>query len=139
MKSARKGGPAKDVDEYLNEQTADVKRTLQKVREAIKTAAPKAEEVISYGIPTYKFKGPLVHFAAFKDHCSFVVVSKSVAELFRDEFKNYKFSGRTVHFTPENQLPADLIKRIVKIRIKENKELAGIKELLKSDKAKRRK
>jgi uncharacterized protein YdhG (YjbR/CyaY superfamily) len=131
--------PAKNVDTYLKKLPADVKSMLGKVRRENKAAAPKAEEVISYGIPTYKYKGPLVHFAAFKDHCSFVVVSKSAAEMFRDEFKNYKFSGRTVHFTPENPLPADLIKRIVKVRIKENEELEGMKELLRSDKAKRRK
>jgi uncharacterized protein YdhG (YjbR/CyaY superfamily) len=129
---------AKDVDEYLNEQPADVKKTLQKVRRAIKTAAPKAEEVISYGIPTYKYKGPLVHFAAFKDHCSFVVVSKSAAEFFKEEFKNFKFSGRTVHFSHGHELPVDLIKRIVSVRLKENEQLATMKALMKSGKVKRK-
>lgn len=134
-----KTGPAKDVDEYLKELPAEVKNMLQKVRKAIKAAAPKAEEIISYGIPTYKYKGPLVHFATFKDHCSFVVVSKSATEIFKDEFKNYKHSGRTIHFFPDNPLSSDLIKRIVKVRVKENDEREGMKELVQATKKASRK
>ena len=102
MKKETKTTPAKNVDEYLKELPADVKSMLQKVRKAIKGAAPKAEEVISYGIPTYKYKGPLLHFAAFKDHCSFIVISRAVTEIFKDEFSAYKSSGRTIHFFPNN-------------------------------------
>jgi uncharacterized protein YdhG (YjbR/CyaY superfamily) len=129
-----KTGPAKDVDEYLKELPANVKSMLQKVRKAIMAAAPKVEEVISYGIPTYKYKGPLVHFAAFKDHCSFVVITKSVTEIFKEEFKTYKSTGRTIHFFPDNPLSADLIKKIIKVRIKENEEREGIKEMIKATK-----
>lgn len=126
------------VDDYLSELPSDVKAMLQKVRRAIKSAAPKAEEVISYNIPTYKFKGPLVHFAAFKDHCSFVVITPSIMQIFGDEFRRFKNSGRTIHFSPENPLPATLIKKIVKVRVQENEQREGLKEALKTGKAKKK-
>jgi uncharacterized protein YdhG (YjbR/CyaY superfamily) len=110
----------KTVDEYLASLPEDQQEALQKIREAIKAAAPKAEEVISYQIPTYKQNGPLVHFAAFKNHLSLVVVSKSIATLFEKELTPFKSSGRTIHFTPEKPIPATLVKKIVKERVREN-------------------
>jgi uncharacterized protein YdhG (YjbR/CyaY superfamily) len=110
----------KTVDEYLAALPEDQQQALEKVRQAVKAAAPKAEEVISYQIPTYKYKGPLVHFAAFKNHLSFVVVSKSIAQLFEKELAPFKSSGRTVHFTAEKPIPTALIKKIVKERMREN-------------------
>lgn len=110
----------KTVDEYLIALPEDQQEALQKIREAIKAAAPQAEEVISYQIPTYKQNGPLVHFAAFKNHLSLVVVSKSIAEIFAKELAPFKSSGRTIHFTPEKPIPAALVKKIVKARVREN-------------------
>ena len=112
----------KTVDEYLMALPEDQQEALEKIRQAIKSAAPKAEEVISYQIPTYKLNGPLVHFAAFKNHLSLVVVSKSIAETFAKELAPFKSSGRTIHFTPEKPIPAALVKKIVKERVRENGE-----------------
>ena len=112
----------KTVDEYLMTLPEDQQDALEKIRQAIKLAAPKAEEVISYQIPTYKLNGPLVHFAAFKNHLSLVVVSKSIAETFAKELAPFKSSGRTIHFTPEKPIPAALVKKIVKERVRENGE-----------------
>lgn len=70
MEKAPRTIKAKTVDEYLHELPEAQRDMLEKLREAIKTAAPEAEEVISYRIPTYKYHGPLVHFAAFKNHFS---------------------------------------------------------------------
>ncbi len=112
----------KTVDEYLMTLPEDQQEALEKIRQAIKSAAPKAEEVISYQIPTYKLNGPLVHFAAFKNHLSLVVVSKSIAETFAKELAPFKSSGRTIHFTPEKPIPAALVKKIVKERVRENGE-----------------
>ncbi len=112
----------KTVDEYLMALPEDQQEALEKIRQAIKSAAPKAEEVISYQIPTYKLNGPLVHFAAFKNHLSLVVVSKSIAETFAKELAPFKSSGRTIHFTPEKLIPAALVKKIVKERVRENGE-----------------
>jgi len=114
--------PAKNVDEYLAELPEEQRNTLEELRKAIKEAAPDAEEVISYRIPTYKFHGPLVHFAAFKNHLSFFGVNKSIFEIFKDELVDYDISGTTIHFTPENPLPETLVKKIVKKRIKDNEE-----------------
>ena len=71
MKRDQQSGPAKNVDEYLAAVPEMVQPVLEKLRKTIRSAAPQAEEVISYQIPTYKYHGPLVHFAAFRNHCSF--------------------------------------------------------------------
>jgi uncharacterized protein YdhG (YjbR/CyaY superfamily) len=113
---------AKNVDEYLHALPEADRTQLEKLRQAIKMAAPKAEEVISYQIPTYKYKGPLVHFAAFENHCSLIVISKNILEIFEKQLKPYTISGRTIHFTSDKPIPAALVQKIVKTRIKENEE-----------------
>ena len=117
---AKKGVPAENVDAYLSSVPQDLRTVLENLRQAIKAAAPKAEEVISYRIPTYKYHGPLVHFVARKNYCSFIVASKSILEIFKSELEDYDTSGTTIHFSAENPLPATLVKKIVKSRIKEN-------------------
>ena len=122
--------PGKDVDAYVAAQPASLQPMLEALRQTIKAAAPKAVEVISYQIPTYKYKGPLVHFAVQKKHCSLTVVSKTVMETFKEEFMAYNISGRTIHFSPENPLPADLVTKIVLQRIKENEAAIAAKNKL---------
>ncbi len=97
-----------------------MKAALEDLRRTIKAAAPTAEEVISYRIPTYKYHGPLVHFVARKTYGSFIVVSKSTLETFKGELEGYDTSGTTIHFSLEKSLPASLVKKIVKARMKEN-------------------
>jgi len=70
----------------------------------------------------------LVFFAAFKDHLSFYVVSKSIMRTFSGELKPYHTSGTTIHFSVENPLPATLVKKIVKVRIAENESRAKQKQ-----------
>ena len=123
--------PAKTVDEYLEKVPDNMRDLLEKLRQTIRKAAPKAEEIISYQIPTYKYLGPLVHFAAFKDHCSLVVINKSILKTFEKELQLYKTSGTTIHFTAAKPLPASLVQKIVKIRIKDNEELDEAKKRLK--------
>lgn len=110
----------KIVDEYLHALPEEMRTILEMVRQTIKAAAPLAEESISYQIPTYKYHGPLVHFVARKNYCSFIVVSKSILETFKSELEDYDISGTTIHFTPEKPLPATLIQKIIKARVKEN-------------------
>jgi len=117
---AKKGVPTGDVDAYLSSVPQELRTVLENLRQAIKAAAPKAEEVISYQIPTYKYHGPLVHFVARQDYCSFIAVSKSILKIFKNELADYDASGTTIHFTAENPLPAALVKKIVKARIAEN-------------------
>jgi uncharacterized protein YdhG (YjbR/CyaY superfamily) len=119
-KNAKKSSPARDVDGYLAALPKEVRITLEKLRKAIKAAAPMAEETISYGMPAFKYHGPLVFFAAFKNHCSFFAVGKSLIEKLSDELEPYDVSGTTIHFSPQNPLPAALVKKIVKARIAQN-------------------
>jgi uncharacterized protein YdhG (YjbR/CyaY superfamily) len=116
----KKGVPAKDINAYLAAVPQDVRIVLEKLRKTIKAAAPKAEETISYQIPTFKYLGPLVFFAAFKCHCSFFVASKAIIKTFGSELEPFDTAGTTIHFSAEHPLPATLVKKIVKARIKEN-------------------
>lgn len=118
--STEKSAPAKDVDAYLASAPKELWSALDDLRAAIKAAAPKAEEVISYQIPTYKYHGPLVHFVARTDYGSFIAVSKTVLEKFKDELEDFDTSGTTIHFTAAKPLPAQLVKKIVKARVAEN-------------------
>jgi len=124
MKKDHQQKPAKNVDEYLAAAPEEVRPVLEKLRRTIRAAAPKAEEVISYQIPMFKYHGPLVFFAAFRNHCSFYVVSKPIMETFSSELKPWDTSGTTIHFSAKNPLPASLVKKIVKARIEENEARA---------------
>jgi uncharacterized protein YdhG (YjbR/CyaY superfamily) len=113
----------KDIDEYLAGVPEPARTTLSKVRAVIRSVAPReATEAISYGIPTFKYQGALVAFAAFKNHCSFFPMSKAVIEAFKDELKGFHTSKGTLQFPLDKPLPAALLKKMVKIRITQNEE-----------------
>lgn len=118
----------KSVDEYMKILPADVRAVLEKLRAQIKAAAPKAEESISYGMPAYKYKGPLVYFAAFKNHCSFFPGSSSILAN-QEGLKEFKISKGTIQFTPEKPIPVSLIKSIVKERVLQNETRAALKNM----------
>jgi uncharacterized protein YdhG (YjbR/CyaY superfamily) len=120
--SATKGNVApKDVDEYLARVLEPARSTLQKVRAAIRSAVPPdATEAISYRMPTFKYKGPLLGFAAFPNHCGLYVMSPSVMEAFKNELKGFHTSKGTVRFPVDKPLSAALVKKLVKARIAEN-------------------
>lgn len=120
----------KSVNEYLKAQPADFRSVLEKLRAQIKSAAPKAEESISYGMPAYKYKGTLVYFGAFKNHCSFFPGSSSILAN-KEGLKGFTIAKGTIQFTPEKPIPASIIKSIVKARVLQNEEHAALKELKK--------
>jgi uncharacterized protein YdhG (YjbR/CyaY superfamily) len=112
---------AKDVDTYLAAVPEPARATLEKLRQTIKAAVPQAEEVISYQMPTYKYqRRALVGFAAWKDHCSLYPYSGSVLDEFKEELKGYDADKGTIRFPVDKPLPASLVKKIIKARIKEN-------------------
>jgi uncharacterized protein YdhG (YjbR/CyaY superfamily) len=112
----RKAAP-QGVDEYLTRVPEPARSTLQKTRAAIRSAAPaEATEVISYGMPAFKYKGVLVWFAAFAKHCS-LFPTASVIEAFKDELKGFSTSKGTIHFPADKPLPPALIKKLVKARV----------------------
>lgn len=127
---------AKNIDDYLAMQTGRAKEILIQVREIIRKAAPKAEEVISYGMPAYKQGGMVVYFAAFKKHYS-LFPGKSGVEAFKVKLKGYKTSAGTIQFEFNNPIPKKLIADIVKYRVKENLAKTAVKKKAKSKKAKK--
>ena len=135
MKKSMKG-PA-TVDEYLRDLPEKEREVLSNIRKTIKAAAPKAEEAISYGMPGYKYHGMLVYFAAFKNHCSFFPGS-SMLEVFGKEVEKYKTSKGTLQFTVDKPIPASLIKKIVKARMKQN-EVNMLAKQMKKTAAKKKK
>ncbi len=114
---------AKNVDEYIERYPPGVQQALQRVRQTIKKAAPRAEEVISYAIPGYKFHGMLIFFAAFKDHISIYPAPRE-NEAFKKELANYKGGKGTVQFPIGEPIPYDLVTRITKFRLAENEKKA---------------
>jgi uncharacterized protein YdhG (YjbR/CyaY superfamily) len=122
--SAMKGKPAaKTVDEYLANTPEPAQSALKHIRAVIKSVVPKeTTEVISYGMPMFKFNGMLVGYAAFKKHCSLFPTGSGVLDRFEKELKGYWTSKGTIQFTPEKPLPDALVKKIVKARVAENKE-----------------
>jgi uncharacterized protein YdhG (YjbR/CyaY superfamily) len=94
---------------------------LNKIRATIRSVAPpEATEIISYGLPAFKYKGVLVWFAAFSNHCS-LFPGSSVIEAFKNELKGFSTSKGTIQFPLDKPLPAGLVKKLVKARIAENK------------------
>ncbi len=110
------------VDDYLATVPQDARATLLKLRKLIQATVPDATEGISYQIPTFKYKGPLVAFAAFPNHCSFYVMSPAVMEMYKDELKSYDIAKGTIRFPVNKPLPAALVKKLVKARIEENEK-----------------
>ena len=109
----------KTIDEYIAAFPKDVQVILEKFRQAVKEAAPDAEETISYKMPAFKQNGILVWFAAFKNHIGFFP-KKSAIEAFKAELSAFELSKGTIRFPLDEPIPFNLVKRIVKFRIKEN-------------------
>jgi uncharacterized protein YdhG (YjbR/CyaY superfamily) len=110
----------KSVEEYLDALPDDSRATLEKIRQAIKVAAPMATEKIGYGMPGFSHDGRyLVYYAAFKDHCSFFPASNGVMQEFAKELERYEVSKGTIRFPIGKPLPATLVKKLVKARVRE--------------------
>jgi len=110
---------AENIDDYIAHFPEEIQEKLQKVRLTIRKAAPEAEEKISYAIPTFTLNNTyLVYFAAFKNHIGFYPTPVA-GEEFKEELSVYKTGKGSVQFPYHQEIPFDLITRIVKFRIKE--------------------
>jgi len=119
VRSAKSTATPNTVDAYLASGPEPARSTLNKVRAGIRAVVPaETTEVISYRIPAFRYKGVLVWYAAFSDHCS-LFPTASVIKKFKDELKNFRVSKGTIHFPVDKPLPAALLKRMVKARIAE--------------------
>jgi uncharacterized protein YdhG (YjbR/CyaY superfamily) len=117
---AAKGRVApKSVDEYLAGVAEPARSTLNRIRAIVRSAVPlEATEAISYGIPTFKYHGVVLWFAAFSHHCS-LFPGSSVIKALQNELKNYQISKGTIRFPVDKPLPATLVKKLVKARMAE--------------------
>jgi uncharacterized protein YdhG (YjbR/CyaY superfamily) len=110
-----------NIDEYIAQFPKDVQEILEKLRQTIRESAPDAEEAISYQMPTFKLKGNLVHFAAYKRHFGFYPAPSAI-EQFKDELSGYKTSKGAIQFPINEPLPYALVGEMVKFRVKQNRE-----------------
>lgn len=112
-----------EVDRYIENFPAEVQERLEKLRTIIREVAPGAEEGFSYQMPGYKYQGPLVYFAGYKNHIGFYPTPSAI-EAFKKELSVYKGAKGSVQFPLDKPLPAELIRKIVKFKMKENDEKA---------------
>jgi uncharacterized protein YdhG (YjbR/CyaY superfamily) len=111
----------KAVDEYLAGLPDDERGALEELRGLIKATVPEVQERISYGTTViFSLRRDLVGFVAQKKHLSFFTMSPQLARAMRDEVEpTHELSGATIHFSPENPLPASLVKAILEARLEE--------------------
>lgn len=114
------------IDEYILQFSPEVQELLTSLRNAIKEAAPDAEEKISYQMPAFVLQGILVYFGAHKNHIGFYPTASGI-EAFRHELSGFKSSKGSVQFPFDKLLPYDLIREIVKFRVAENIKKAEAK------------
>ena len=108
-----------NVDAYIASFPVDAQVLLKQMRKAVKDTAPQAEEIISYGIPAFRFKGMLVWFAAHTNHIGLYPRGSGIEE-FAEQLKGHKVSKGTIQFPLDKPIPVDLIAAIVKFRLEEN-------------------
>jgi uncharacterized protein YdhG (YjbR/CyaY superfamily) len=118
---AMKNTAPKNIDEYLGRYPKEIQTILQKIRIAIRKAAPSAKETISYQMPAFRQGGVLVYFAAFSDHISFFPTSSGVRK-FQKELGKYETSKGTIKFPLDKPIPYGLISKITKFRVGEISE-----------------
>ena len=129
---------ARNIDEYIADFPKDVQERMEKVRAAIKKAAPDAEEAIKYLIPTFVLNGNLIHFAGYQNHIGLYPGSRAIEE-FKDELTKYRISKGTVQLPLDKPLSVGLIGRITKFCVKRNSEKAASRKGAKAAKKAARK
>jgi uncharacterized protein YdhG (YjbR/CyaY superfamily) len=115
--------PASPIDTYLADVPAEKRAVLESLRERIRTIAPHAKEVISYGLPAFQVEGKVViGFKANKDDFSIYPFSGGAAERFAQELEGRTVTSGSIHFTPDDPIPDGLLRGIIEWRIQANRE-----------------
>lgn len=109
---------ATTIDDYIAQFPEHIQKILQKIRAAIQQAAPEAEEAIRYAMPTFRFQGNLVHFAAYKNHIGFYPTPSGI-EAFKKELAGFQTSKGAIQFPLDKPMPYDLISKIVAFRVQD--------------------
>ena len=113
------------VDEYLAGVPEPARTTLNKIRATIRSVVPReTTEAITYRMPTFKYKGSLIAFAAFSDHCSVFPMGSGALEPLSDALKDYRTTKGTIRFRVDRPLPAALLKKVVRACIARNERKA---------------
>jgi uncharacterized protein YdhG (YjbR/CyaY superfamily) len=115
------------VDEYIEFFPPNIQEKLKEMRKFIKNLLPEeAEEVISYGIPTFKLNGKyVIYYAAFKEHMSVYPIPTG-NEKFEEEVKKYQTGPGTLRFPYDQPVPFDLVKKAVKYNLEANRKRTGV-------------
>jgi uncharacterized protein YdhG (YjbR/CyaY superfamily) len=113
-----------NIDEFIDQFPPEIREKLANLRRIIQESAPDAEERIAYGMPAFYLNGPLVYFAAFKDHISFFPTGRG-RDQFKEELAKYPGGKGTVQFSLNEPLPLELVARITKARAEENRAKAS--------------
>jgi len=111
---------SKAVDAYIKKQSPAVQKILNELRALIKDTVPDVEETMTYSMPAYKYHGYLVVFRASKNHYGLYTMNGSSVEKMKDILVGYETAKGTIRFPYDKPLPKTLIKKILKIRMKEN-------------------
>lgn len=119
MATTTKSDQTGNMDGYIAGFPEQIRKKLEEMRTIIRKAAPGTEETINYGVPTFKLNGNLVHFGGFKNHIGFYPAPSGI-EAFKIELSVYEGAKGSVKFPVDKPLPASLITKIVKFRVKEN-------------------
>ena len=122
----KKKAPDRSVDEYIASRPPELRAKLERLREAILTAAPGAEQRISYGMPGFFQDGPVAYFAAFERHIGFYPLPGAL-ESFAERLAPYKKAKGSVQFPIDEEPPYDLVREMVAFRLAENLEKAKAK------------
>jgi uncharacterized protein YdhG (YjbR/CyaY superfamily) len=115
------------VDAYIAVAPKAMQPMLRQLRQAIKSAAPKAEEKLSYRMPFYAYHGRLIYFAAHKTHIGMYPIIGREKELYAKELKPYMAEKATLQFPIGQSLPITLVKKVVRERAKQNEARAKSK------------
>ena len=107
------------ISEYINRSPENVRNKLIQIRNLIKDIAPEAKEKISYGMPAFFQNGPIAYYAGYKNHIGFYPTPAGI-NAFEGEMSVYKYSKGAVQFKLDEDLPLELIKKIVEYKLREN-------------------
>jgi uncharacterized protein YdhG (YjbR/CyaY superfamily) len=116
------------VDAYIAAAPRAVQPTLRELRQAIKSAVPKAEEKISYQMPFYAYHGRLIYFAAHRNHVGLYPIIGREKELYAKQLKPYLAAKASLHFPIGQPLPVGLVKKVVRQRAKDNEARASSRQ-----------
>lgn len=113
------------IDEYLDGLSDEMRNALESLRKRVRKLVPEAEECIGYCMPTFRLHGRnFVHFAAFKNHCSFFP-GAAIVESFQGDLEGFKTSKGTIQFLPEKPIPGKILEKIIRARLAEEAERAA--------------